>query len=78
MRDVLCALLKCKAEAYKDRDVLMKGADMCCLLVGPYETEDQMIQAVQFWAARRETNGGAFGIPPKNVSLKPAGKTKGP
>jgi hypothetical protein len=71
-------VLRSMAEAHKDRDMLMNNADMCCLPVGPYDTEERMIQAVQAWAGKPETNGGAFAIPPKLESLKEAGKTKGP
>jgi hypothetical protein len=66
------------AAAHKSRDLLMPGADMCCLPAGLYETENEIIEAVQAWAADLETNGGAFGIPPRRESLKPAGKMKGP
>jgi hypothetical protein len=64
--------LRSMAEAHKCRDQLMNGADMCGLPVGPYETEEQIMEAVQAWAAKPETNGGAFGIPPKQEKLKPA------
>lgn len=61
--------LRSMAAAHKDRDLIMMGADMCGLPVGPYETEEQLVEAVQAWAANPETNGGAFGIPPKQESL---------
>jgi hypothetical protein len=68
--------LRSMAEAHRCRDLLMPGADMCCLPVGPCETENEIIEAVQAWAANPEINGGAFGI--TRESLKPALKTKGP
>jgi hypothetical protein len=44
------AVLRSMTEAHKHRDKLMNGADMCCLPVGPYETEDSVIKAVLAWA----------------------------
>jgi uncharacterized C2H2 Zn-finger protein len=72
--------LRSIAEAHKDRDVLMNvnGADidMCCLPVGPYETEEEIIGAVRVWASKDERNGGGFQI--FKQELKPPGETKGP
>jgi hypothetical protein len=65
------------AAAHKDRDKIMKGVDMCGLPVGPYDTEEQLVKAVQAWAANPATNGGAFAIPPKKESLA-ISKTRGP
>jgi hypothetical protein len=65
--------LRSMAAAHKDRDLIMNGVNMCCLPVGPYKIEDDMIAAVQAWAAGKkdETNGaGAFAISsPKQESL---------
>jgi hypothetical protein len=58
------------AAAHKDRDPITKGADMCCLPAGPYETEEQLVEAVHGWAAHTATHGGAFATPPKQESLK--------
>jgi hypothetical protein len=69
--------LRSMAAAHKDRDLIMLGADLCGLPVGPYETEEQLVKAVQAWAANPATNGGAFGIPPKQEALT-RGKNKGP
>jgi hypothetical protein len=52
--------LRSMAAAHKERHAMMGVADMCCIPVGPYETEDQMIAAVQAWAGKAGTNGGAF------------------
>ena len=72
--------LRSIAAAHSDRDVLMNknGADvdMCCLPVGPYKTEEEIIEAVRDWASKSEPNGGGFGI--FKESKKPAVKTKGP
>ena len=51
------AVLRSMTEAQKNRDMLMKGADMCCIPVDPYETEDSVINAVLAWAANPQTNG---------------------
>jgi hypothetical protein len=60
--------LRSMADAHKDRDSTMKGVDMCCLPVGPYQSEEQLVEAVQAWAGNSATNGGAFAIPPKKES----------
>ena len=85
--------LRSIAEAHVERDKLMDsngaGIDMCCLPVGPYDTEEEIIETVRVWASAPETNsggtngggspetnGGGFGI--FKESQKPAGKAKGP
>jgi hypothetical protein len=50
--------LRSMAATHKERDLIMKGANMCCLPVGPYKTEDDMIAAVQAWAGKKEAAVG--------------------
>jgi hypothetical protein len=69
--------LRSIADAHQDRDLTMKDVDMCCLPVGPYQSEEQLVEAVQAWAGNSATNGGAFAIPPKKESLT-ISKNRGP
>jgi hypothetical protein len=64
------------AEAHKDRAVILHDTNIWSLPVGPYENEEDAIEAVRVWASKQETNGGGFGILKK--AQIPATKTKGP
>ena len=40
----------------------MPGVDLCGLPVGAFETEEELITALNGWASNPTTNGGAFNI----------------
>jgi hypothetical protein len=70
--------LRSMAEVHKLRDKLTPAAGLCRLPIGPYETEEGIVAAVTAWARHSASHGGAFGIPPKQESLKKATKQRGP
>jgi len=58
--------LRSMEDAHTYRDKVMPLTDWCCLPVGPFKTEDEVITAFKVWASNSDSKGGAFSVK-KNV-----------